>query len=147
MHSETSIWIDAPPERVFPLVADLSRWAERLPHYRYIRILARENGATRAAMSARRGPIPVFWEAVQTPDPVSREIRFLHVRGVTRGMNVHWTLKPERGGTRARITHDLDLRWPWIGRLLAEHVIAPRFIEPIAAQTLRRFKALAEASE
>jgi ribosome-associated toxin RatA of RatAB toxin-antitoxin module len=140
-----SIWIDAPPERVFPLVADLAAWPERLPHYRYVRVLAREDGSVRAAMSARRGPFPVFWEALQTPDPGSRAIRFRHLRGVTRGMDVLWTLMPERGGTLARIVHDLDLRWPLVGRFLAERVIVPQFIEPIAGKTLRRFKALAEA--
>ena len=145
MRSEISIWIAAPPDRVFPLVADIARWPERLPHYRYVRVLARENGSVRAAMSARRGPIPVFWHALQTPDPVAREVRFRHVRGVTRGMEVLWTLTPERGGTTARITHHLDLRWPLIGRFLAERVVGPQFIDPIAGKTLRRFKALAEA--
>lgn len=145
MRSEISIWIDAPPDRVFPLVADLARWPERLPHYRYVRVLGRQNGSVRAAMSARRGPIPVFWEALQTPDPGSREIRFHHLRGVTRGMDVLWTLTPERGGTLARIFHHLDLRWPLVGRFIAERVIGPQFIDPIAGKTLRRFKALAEA--
>ena len=145
MRSEISIWIDAPPDRVFPLVVDLARWPERLPHYRYVRVLDRQNGSVRAAMSARRGPIPVFWEALQTPDPGTGEIRFRHVRGVTRGMDVLWTLTPERGGTLARIFHELDLRWPLIGRFIAERVIGPQFIDPIAGQTLRRFKALAEA--
>lgn len=149
MHSESTIWIDAPPDAVFALVADLARWKERLPHYRYVRVLSREDGAVRAAMSARRGPIPVFWHAVQTVDPASGRIRFRHVRGVTRGMEVLWTLAPERGGTRARITHDLSLRWPlagpWISGI-AERAIARRFIEPIAGKTLARFKSLAEAS-
>jgi hypothetical protein len=72
-------------------------------------------------------------------------IRFRHLRGVTRGMEVLWTLRPEQGGTRATITHDLDLRWPLVGAFLAERVIAPQFIEPIAGLTLARFKAIAEA--
>lgn len=145
MHSEISIWIDAPPNAVFPLVADLERWPERLPHYRYVRVLARRPEGTHAAMSARRGPVPVFWEALQTPDPARGAIRFRHVGGITRGMDVLWTLAAERGGTRATITHDLHLRWPIVGTFLAERVIAPQFIEPIAGLTLARFKAIAEA--
>lgn len=144
MHSEISIWIDAPVDRVFPLVSDLERWESALPHYRYVRILRRENGVTHVAMSARRGAVPVFWEAVQTADPATRTIRFRHVRGVTRGMEVLWTLAEERGGTRARIDHDLDLRWPLVGAWVAKNVIAREFIQPIAAKTLRRFKAIAE---
>ncbi len=144
MHSETSIWIAAPPRAVFPLVADLARWPERLPHYRYVRILSRRAEGTRAAMSAWRGPIPVFWEALQTPDAERLSVRFVHVRGITRGMEVLWTLTPEGDGTRATIAHDLRLGWPVVGGFLAEHVIAPQFIEPIAARTLRCFKAAAE---
>jgi ribosome-associated toxin RatA of RatAB toxin-antitoxin module len=145
VHSEISIWIDAPPDLVFPLVADLDGWMGHLPHYRYVRILARRPEGTHAAMSARRGRLPVFWEALQMPDPSRGVIRFRHVRGITRGMEVLWTLAPERGGTRATITHDLRLRWPIVGDFLAERVIAPQFIQPIAGLTLARFKAIAEA--
>ncbi len=145
MRSEVSIWIDAPPGAVFPLVADLPRWAERLPHYRYVRVVERRATETLAAMSARRGWIPVFWWAVQTPEPDRGRVRFRHVRGITRGMEVLWTLESERGGTRARILHDLDLRWPLLGAWFAEHVIARGFIRPIAERTLARFKAIAES--
>ena len=151
MKSRVRVHIDAPLERIFPLAAEVERWPERLPHYRYVHVVGRSGRVTRARMSARRGPIPVFWVAEQTPDPVSRTIRFHHVGGVTRGMDVLWTLSPERDGardgTRAAITHDLDLQigWPPVGRFLADRVIAPQFIEPIAGATLRRFKALAEA--
>lgn len=150
MHSSVSIWIAAPPERVFDLVADLERWPDRLPHYRYVRVVAKDGARTRAQMSARRGMIPVFWEAEQTPDAAARTIRFHHVGGVTRGMSVLWTLRAERAGisdgTRASITHDLDFRLgpPLVSRFLADRVLAPQFIEPIAGATLRRFKAIAE---
>jgi ribosome-associated toxin RatA of RatAB toxin-antitoxin module len=146
VHSSVSVWIAAPPERVFDLVVDLERWPERLPHYRYVRVVHRDGPVTRARMSARRGPIPVFWEAEQVHDAAARTIRFRHTGGVTRGMDVLWTLRPEREGTRATITHDLDFRFPWpaAGRFLAERVIAREFIEPIAGATLRRFQALAE---
>lgn len=145
MHSTTDLWIEAAPRDLFDLVSDLSRWEEALPHYRYVRILSRGDGATHAAMSARRGWIPVFWEALQTADPEARTIRFRHVRGITRGMEVLWSFTPERGGTRARVDHDLrDFRIPLVGRWLAERIIAREFIEPIVAKTLGRFRALAE---
>jgi ribosome-associated toxin RatA of RatAB toxin-antitoxin module len=145
VHSTTNLWIGAPPRELFDLVSDLGRWEEALPHYRYVRILSRRDGTTHAAMSARRGWIPVFWEAVQTVDPEACTIRFRHVRGVTRGMEVLWSFTPERGGTRARVDHDLDFRVPLVGRWLAERIIAREFIEPIVAKTLGRFRALAEA--
>ena len=61
-------------------------------------------------------------------------------------MEVVWTLEAERGGTLARIIHDLTLRWPLVGPWFAEHVITHGFIEPIAGRTLARFKILDEAS-
>lgn len=144
MHSTASIWVEAPPHELFDLVSDLSRWKTRLPHYRYVRILGRSNGTTHAAMSARRGWIPVFWEALQTLDASARTIRFRHVRGITRGMDVVWSFTPERGGTRALVEHDLDFRVPVVGEWIAERVIAREFIEPIVEKTLACFRAIAE---
>jgi len=144
VRSTASIWVQAPPRELFELVSDLGRWEERLPHYRYVRILDQRNGVTRAAMSARRGRIPVFWEAVQTLDPAAPTIHFHHVRGITRGMDVVWSFVPERGGTRARVDHRLDLRVPVVGAWVAERVIAREFIEPIVAKTLVSFRDIAE---
>jgi len=138
------MWIAAPPRDLFDLVSDLSRWERLLPHYRYVRILDQTNGVTRAAMSARRGRIPVFWEALQTRDLETLSIRFRHVRGVTRGMDVVWSLTPERGGTLASVRHDLRFRVPLVGEWLAKRVIAREFIEPIVAKTLGCFRAAAE---
>jgi len=145
VHSTASIWIESSPRDLFELVSDLSRWDRLLPHYRYVRILSRRDGTTHAAMSARRGFFPVFWEALQTVDPEARTIRFRHVRGITRGMEVLWSFTPERGGTRARVDHDLTFRVPLVGRWLSERVIAREFIEPIVSMTLGRFRAIAEA--
>jgi len=138
------MWMDAPPGRCFDLVSDLRLWPTALPHYRYVRILSVSEAGTHAAMSARRGLVPVFWEALQTTDIPSRTIRFRHVRGVTRGMEVIWSFEEERGGTRARVHHQLDFRFPVIGRWLADRIIAREFIEPIVAKTLGCFRALVE---
>lgn len=146
MKSRVGVTIRAPFERIFALGAEIERWPERLPHYRYVRRLIPPAGERRFAMGARRGPLPVRWEAVQRPLPAERRIEFLHTRGVTRGMRVAWQFVPlPDGGESVTIDHELDLRWPLIGRFAAERVIGPWFIEPIARRTLRRIKALAEA--
>jgi ribosome-associated toxin RatA of RatAB toxin-antitoxin module len=139
------ITIRAPYERIFPLAADVERWPERLPHYRYVRRLPAVDGERRFAMGARRGPIPVRWEAVQRPLPEQRRIEFTHTGGVTRGMEVAWRFEPAAdGGQEVSIHHALDLHWPLIGGWLARKVIGPQFIDAIAGRTLRRVKALAE---
>ena len=145
MHSSTSMWIQASPREVFALVSDLDRWERSLPHYRYVRILRRTHETTHAAMSARRGPVPVFWEAIQIVDHEALTIRFRHVRGLTRGMEVLWSFAPERNGTLARVDHELDFRVPLLGGWLARRIIAREFIEPIVKKTLTCFRELAES--
>jgi hypothetical protein len=137
----------APFERIFPLAAEVERWPEILPHYRYVRPVPDPHGERRFAMGARRGPIPVSWEAIQRPLADERRIEFVHTGGVTRGMWVAWRFAPARDGTNVTIEHRLDLRWPIIGELVARHVIGPQFIEAIAGRTLRRIRQLAEGAD
>jgi len=146
MKSRIAVQIDAPFERIFPLAAEVEQWPERLPHYRYVRRLPDANGERRFAMGARRGPIPVRWEAIERPLPADRRIEFIHTGGVTRGMEVAWRFEEREGGFEVSIEHVLDLAWPLIGAFAAERVIGPQFIEAIARRTLRRVKALAEGA-
>jgi len=143
--SRVGIHINAPLERIFPLAVEIERWPERLPHYRYVRRLPAENGERRFAMGARRGPIPVRWEAIQRPLPDERRIEFTHTGGVTRGMRVAWRFEPNEGGWHVSIEHELDLAWPLLGGFAARRVIGPQFVEAIARRTLNRVKELAEA--
>ena len=145
MKSRLQIHIDAPLERIFPLAAEVERWPERLPHYRYVRRLPAADGERRFAMGARRGPMPVRWEAIQRPLPEERRIEFTHTGGVTRGMEVAWRFEPTGTGWDVSIEHEWKLGWPLIGGWAAEHLIGPQFIEAIARRTMRRVKELAEA--
>jgi len=143
MRLESVIDIAAPWERVFALAADIERWPERLPHYRRVRVLQRRERRTEALMSALRGRIPVRWLALQDVRPEERRILFTHTGGPTRGMAVEWSFAPSPAGVRVTVVH--ILRWwrplCWIG----EAIVGRLFIAPIAARTLSRVKALAEA--
>ena len=145
MRSRLAIQIDAPLERIYPLASEVERWPERLPHYRYVRPLPGANGERRFAMGARRGRIPVRWEATQRLLPGERRIEFVHTGGVTRGMEVAWRFEPSGDGYEVSIEHHLDLGWPLVGGFAAERIIGPQFVEAIARRTLRLVKALAEA--
>jgi ribosome-associated toxin RatA of RatAB toxin-antitoxin module len=142
--SELRIRMHAPADRIFALAADVERWPERLPHYRYVRRLPDPDGERRFAMGARRGPIPVRWEAVQRPRPAESVIEFEHTGGVTRGMQVAWRFREAEDGVEVSIEHELHLGWPLISEPIARWVIGPQFVEAIARRTLRRVKALAE---
>ena len=136
----------APYERVFVLAAEVERWPELLPHYRYVRRIP-DGSARHFEMGARRGPIPVRWRAIQRPLPEQRRIEFVHTGGVTRGMQVAWRFEDREGALDVSIEHELELGWPVIGGFAADHVVGPQFIEAIAGRTLRRVKELAEAGE
>jgi ribosome-associated toxin RatA of RatAB toxin-antitoxin module len=146
VRSEIHQVMRAPFDRIFDLAADVERWPDRLPHYRYVRRLPGANGERRFAMGARRGPFPVRWEAIQRPLPDERRIEFVHTGGVTRGMRVAWRFEQRDDAIDVSIEHELDLGWPFIGAFAAEHVIGPQFVEAIAGRTLRRVKELAEAN-
>ncbi len=146
MKSRLHVLMHAPWERIFPLAAEVERWPQILPHYRYVRPVADPDGERRFAMGARRGLIPVTWEAIQRPLPDERSIEFVHTGGVTKGMWVAWRFEPVAGGTNVSIEHRLELGWPIIGDFAARYIIGPQFIEAIAGRTLRRIRELAEAA-
>jgi ribosome-associated toxin RatA of RatAB toxin-antitoxin module len=146
MKSVMRIRIMAPYEPIFELAADVERWPERLPHYRYVRRVDGQPGERRFAMGARRGVIPVRWEAVQRPLPEERRIEFTHTGGVTRGMQVAWLFERHGEAWDVSIHHELDLGWPLVGGMVAGSLIGPQFIDAIAGRTLRCVKALAEAA-
>jgi ribosome-associated toxin RatA of RatAB toxin-antitoxin module len=135
--------VHAPYERVFGLAADVERWPQLLPHYRYVRRVP-DAAERHFEMGARRGPIPVRWRAIQRPLPDERRIEFVHTGGVTRGMAVAWRFEERGDGLDVSIEHELELGWPLIGDFAARRVIGPQFIDAIAGRTLRRVKELAE---
>jgi hypothetical protein len=144
MNSVMRMPMRAPFERIFPLAAEIERWPEILPHYRFVEPVPDPNGERRFAMGARRGPIPVRWEAIQRPLRDERRIEFEHTGGVTRGMWVAWRFEEDGEVTQVSIEHRLELGWPLIGGFAAERVIGPHFIDAIAGRTLRRIRDLAQ---
>jgi aromatase len=151
VQTETEILIHADPTTVYRFGAATDRWPEFLPHYRWVRVLDEQGSSRLVDMSAYRDfsviRYPVRWWAVQTCFPDEPRIAFRHVRGVTKGMEVEWRFTPVDHGVRVTIAHDLDLKWPLIGGLVANWVVGPVFIENIAGKTLRRVKEMAEAEQ
>ena len=150
MDTENSIIIAAPAARIYEFAAPIERWPEILPHYRWVTILREEQGGRwrLAEMAAHRDGFPVKWVSIQELDPATHGIRYHHVRGVTRGMDVEWTFEdvPQGAGTLVRIVHRFDPPWPpLVGPLVARHVVGDLFVHDIANRTLRRIKDLCEA--
>lgn len=146
MHTENSVVVHASADHIYTLGARVEDWPHILPHYRWVTIL-RDEGAWRLVeMAASRDGFPVKWVSIQEVDPVRRSIRYRHVRGVTRGMQVEWIIDAIGDLTRVRIVHDFDPPWPRpLGPFIAHYVVGVLFVHNVAAKTLRRLKALAES--
>lgn len=145
MRTVDRIRIRAPWARVFAAASTVARWPAILPHYRWVRIL--EDGLVEMAAWRPFGIIkyPTWWVSEMTVDQAAGEIRYRHVRGITRGMDVVWRLVEGKDGVDAEIVHTWDgPGWPLVGRLAADLVIGPVFIHGIASRTLAGIKAAAE---
>ncbi len=151
MHSEIAIDIDAEPALVFALVHDVERWATLLPHYaRSMTVERGPDGRLVADFIARRPLVPILglglpvtWRSRTWNEPATRRLRFQHVVGATRGMDVTWRIEPlpaPQGGTRVVIEHDFRPRLPGFAAFVDRF-----FTRPIAGRTLATFKSLAEA--
>lgn len=141
----------APPDRVFAAAADVERWPSILPHYRWVRIRKRGGAGEPdlVEMAAWRpfGPLryPTWWLSEMRVDQAARRIRYRHVAGITRGMDVEWRVEPEPRGTCVSIVHEWDgPAWPLIRRPAAEWVIGPVFVHGIASRTLAGIAAAVE---
>ena len=146
--STITIEVAAPAELVFRLARDVTRWEILLPHYvrsRLVREVA--DGASLVDFVARRSLVdvlglglPVAWRARTWSEAERLHLRFIHVAGPTKGMDVTWRIDPTDSGANVSIDHDFRPRFPGYGALV-EH----GFTQPIAGRTLATFKALAEA--
>ena len=148
MKSLVAIDAAAPADLVFRLARDVERWPRLLPHYVSVRpVERRADGSLVADMVARRSllaviglGLPVAWRSRTWSEPDGRRLRFVHVAGATRGMDVTWRIEPRPMGCRVSIDHDFRPGIPgwaaFIDRL---------FTRPIAGRTLATFKTIAEA--
>lgn len=146
--------VRAPLARIFALASDVERWPALLPHYRFVRFLERRrDGGGVVDMSAVRpfGLVnwPTWWRSSMrvhgaggTEAPT---IRFTHVGGVTRGMEVEWSFREVADGTHVRILHVWDgPPIPIVGSAAATLVIGPVFVHGIASRTLLGLASAAE---
>jgi ribosome-associated toxin RatA of RatAB toxin-antitoxin module len=133
----------APMDLVFRVAADVERWPDILPHYRWVRFREKEGfGQGIVEMAAWRdfiGPLryPTWWVSRMETDPDEPVVRYHHVEGVTRRMDVVWEFHTANEGTLVRIIHEWEgPRWPLIRGIAANWVIGPHFVSAIAQRTL-----------
>jgi ribosome-associated toxin RatA of RatAB toxin-antitoxin module len=138
---------------MFDLVKGVESWPALLPHYRFVRFRGRNSdGGGIVEMSANRpfGLInwPTWWLSEMVVDQSRPAVRFRHIGGVTKEMDVEWSFAPTDRGTHVRLLHVWDgPHWPLIGVLAATSVIGPVFVHGIASRTLEGLAREAERSQ
>jgi ribosome-associated toxin RatA of RatAB toxin-antitoxin module len=146
MHTENGIEIRGDIKRIFQVAAQVDKWPDILPHYRWVRVLQRKRRRTTVEMAARRGRIPVRWTAVQEVFPYER-ITYKHIKGFTTGMDVTWSFKPGQERVGVVITHDFSLSWPLLGDFVSRYIVGALFVKPIASRTLQHLKQNVESGQ
>jgi len=110
MHTGNTIIMRAPKERIFETAANLELWPKILPHYRYIHYYEKSPNRNLVKMAASRSGIPIAWTSEQIIDRDALEVRFVHLKAFTKGMEVVWTFKDTPDGVLVEILHDLKFR-------------------------------------
>jgi ribosome-associated toxin RatA of RatAB toxin-antitoxin module len=143
-------FVRAPWRTIFELAKKVEDWPAHLPHYRYVRFRQRaSDGGGIVEMSADR-PFglfawPTWWMSEMAIDDGAPAIRFRHIEGITKGMDVEWSFRAAQGGTDVTIVHAWDgPPLPLVGIPAATLVIGPVFIHGIASRTLAGLAAVAE---
>lgn len=150
METVDELLVRAPWRVMFDVARNVEEWPAHLTHYRDVRFRAKaSDGGGVVEMAADRpfGPFawPTWWLSEMSVDEGAPSIRFRHIGGITRGMDVEWTFKAASRGTLVRILHVWDgPRLPLVGIPVATLVIGPVFIHGIASRTLAGLAAVAE---
>lgn len=132
------------------MASDVERWPEFLRHYRWVRLRERDARGGMVEMAAWRpfGPLryPTWWVSRMELDRERRRIRYRHIEGITRGMDVEWSVDQRGDNVGVTIVHEwAGPAWPLIGGIAATLVIGPVFIHGIASRTLAGVKRRAES--
>lgn len=133
--------IRAPVDRVYAVAVAVERWPEILPHYRWVTRHGEEGDAAVVEMAAWRPfgvlKYPTWWKSYMWTDQAVHSVRYHHIDGITRGMDVEWRLVPDGNETDVSIVHQWDgPSWPLIKRPAANWIIGPVFVSGIASRTL-----------
>ena len=141
MHTVDETDVAAPPATVFRFAAEVERWPDILPHYRWVTMGERTREQAVVEMAAWR-PFglfnwPTWWRSQMWIDEARMEVRYRHIEGITSGMDVLWRVEPRGTGSHVTLVHDwAGPPWVLIRRPAAEWVIGPIFVHGIATRTL-----------
>ncbi len=119
-HIEKTGAIDAPVEKVYGVIADVTKYAEFLPGVKEVK----QEGDL-VTMTVNMGPANVSWKskAVMVPN---QSIAFTLVEGPFKQMDGKWEFTPEGGKTQVKYTTDFELTLsiPGVNQIAAKAIEA-----------------------
>lgn len=144
MRTWNEAWFPCPPAKAFRHACRVDRWPALLPHYRWVRFHRggpEAGGLVEMAAWRQFGRLrwPIWWVSEMGCDPGEGTVRYTHVAGVTRGMEVCWRIEPSGSGSRVTILHEWDGGPSFCGPAapaVARQIVGPVFVHHVAAQTL-----------
>jgi ribosome-associated toxin RatA of RatAB toxin-antitoxin module len=147
--TSTEILIRGTVEQVVALAFDLPRWPEFLPHYRWVTVLERDGHRQTVEMACWRVlplglRLPLKWRSHLWVRRAEGRMRFLHVAGPARGMDVGWLVRQEGELVRVTIRHDLSLEVPLVRTGLGRWIVGEFFVGAVAGRTLACLRAAVE---
>lgn len=147
--------VHAPLRTIFDIARRVEHWPAYLAHYRFVRFNERldvvdgipSRGIVEMSANRPFGSFgwPTWWKSEMAVDFQLPSIRFFHIGGITKGMDVEWRFTTNGSGTDVEILHV----WagppiPVIGIFVATAVIGPVFVHGIASRTLAGLASVAE---
>jgi ribosome-associated toxin RatA of RatAB toxin-antitoxin module len=141
---ETSVWINAPLEKVYAIAKDSERYPEFMKEVLSLVVVEREAGRV---VSDWVGIVPTFglkvrWRQEELWDDAAHQSRFRQLQGDYDRLEGTWSFRAENGGTRFDQFLDYEYNVPTLGPLVKKviHNIVKKNLESVNVG----FKARAE---
>lgn len=117
---DTSVWINAPLEKVYAIAKDSERYPEFMKEVQSLTVIEREGGRV---VSDWVGIVPTFglkvrWRQEEVWDDAAHASRFRQVSGDYDSLEGTWSFSEENGGTRFVQHLDYEYNVPTLGPLV-----------------------------
>ncbi|MGV3617832.1 MAG: type II toxin-antitoxin system RatA family toxin [Fimbriimonas sp.] len=117
---ETTVWINAPLEKVYAIAKDSERYPEFMKEVQSLTIVEREPGRV---VSDWVGIVPTFglkvrWRQEENWDDATHSSRFRQVSGDYDKLEGTWSFREENGGTRFDQFMEYEYNVPTLGPLV-----------------------------
>jgi ribosome-associated toxin RatA of RatAB toxin-antitoxin module len=122
---ETTIWIDAPVEKVYAIAKDSERYPEYMKAVESLTVTSREGSRVVADWVGliTQFNLKVRWTQEEIWDDSTNSSRFSQVKGDYDKMEGTWKFSEENGGTRFDQFLDYEYNVPTLGPLVKKLIL------------------------